>query len=536
MFEKLLAIDIGTSSIKALSAKRGFKSNEILHFSHRMINPESADQQAEIEEALTDLMSEFTDNDYLLITNIPLKSVILRNFSFPFSEKSKISEILPMEAEETLPYDLDDIDISFQLANEGTEEGKIIAAAIQKEHLNQFKDVIGTTGITPHYIGIESNSLFESLLPETLQFDSFLQIDIGHSKTTVNLVHGKKIASTRLIPGGCSSIISKMASILKINYYEAFGKFENLHLDLSDIENNYSSNFYKSLKITKKQLQEIYDFSILEFESIIDQIRLTIQAFTAANHSVDFERIYLSGGASLLPRISDFFANAMEIPVGSLPNMQLPNQIAQARFSSCYGLIELYRNKTDYINFCENHKNSSFGSIQIEKLYPALFFTSLSAIMLIIVLILNLFFTSREKALTRDLLQKQYTTLFKSQPTDDDPIISANRLLKKELDKLNQIRNLIPEENSTIELISAISAQMPEESDIEIQSLVISDKDIKMSGTVETSSTLSDFMTKLKAVSLFESAIDRTTSTGSISRFSIEIKLKQNTAKKGKTK
>ncbi|MDA3899274.1 MAG: pilus assembly protein PilM [Spirochaetes bacterium] len=527
MFEKLLAIDIGSSSIKAISAKRGLKKTDIIHFSSRMIDPSAENQQQELFDSLEDLMTEFTDTDYTLITNIPLKSVILRNFAFPFSDPAKIAEVLPLEAEETLPFEIEETDLSFQLSHQSEEEGKIIAAAVLKDHMSRFLEPLEKTGLKPQYTGIESNSLFESLHPNSIEAHSFIQIDIGHSKTVVNLIHESNLISTRMIQAACSTVISEIADILKIDYNEAYGKFENLHLDLSDTDNNFNSNFYKSLKITKKQMQQIFQAGTDIFTDICDQIQMTIQSIKADSPIVEFERIYLTGGGALLPRISDVFSSALELPVNALPaTNDFPNQIVQTKFSNCYGLIELYKNRSDYIDFCAEKSSSPFGSIDIVKLYPALFFSSLSIIVLCIVLVLNFVFSTYEHAATRDVLEKQFSTLFKVKPTDQNPLSSARQITQKETEKINLVKNLIPEENSMIKLISAVATQLPEESDLELKSLTISDKGINLSGTVEESSTLSDFLTKLKAVPIFDTVTDRTTSTGSISRFSVEIKLK----------
>ena len=125
MFENIAAIDVGTSSIKVVMVRTGLKDFHVMSFIYEDIDNSIENRDKAIRDALSNLIKENSLDGYKIITNLPMEKAIIRNITFPFNDIEKIADAIPYEAEENVPFKLEDLVMDFQpLKSRNPEEGR----------------------------------------------------------------------------------------------------------------------------------------------------------------------------------------------------------------------------------------------------------------------------------------------------------------------------------------------------------------------------------------------------------------------------
>lgn len=98
-----------------------------------------------------------------IVVSFPGESSFVRRLTFPFRDRAKIAEVLPIELAGTLPTGLDvELHIAFEKA--GEDGGDVVAVGVRTDALARFVDSWKTEGIDPQHVGVEGLEL-ASLIP-----------------------------------------------------------------------------------------------------------------------------------------------------------------------------------------------------------------------------------------------------------------------------------------------------------------------------------------------------------------------------------
>lgn len=530
MFEKILSIDLGSSSVKTVLFQRKLSGLEILNYSmYEYQETEELEENEIIHSLLSRIRDEHPEEKLHVVTNLPMEHAVIRNFSFPFTEKDKIREALPFEAEESLPFEIDEMNITFQTIEHEGPEGRVLMAAVKKSGYEKFVTAFKDAGLELSYVGLESNALFESLHRHKLPNKIAVQLDIGHTKSLVLIAQNGRVIQTRSLPFGTGYIIDMLGTMLKCSDREARQSFESLKLDITSLENNYNSGFYSQYKLTKRQVKQLYDAAREYFTELVSQVELTLQKVQSEFEGTDIDRLFLSGGGSHMVRLSEFFGEEIDIPVASLPKEAIfPDATAQSRYALCAGTAYAYDKRNNLINFSTAGHEGGTSSFDFKRLTPAFFFLFCTLIIFLLMTGLNAFFSMKQKAHESEVLVGVYNKNFATKlPESSDPITYARTLLKQEEDKLKVLESVVPNDEEIMTLIEAIVLQLPEETEMELKSFTISEKSITISGSSTSSTNIDAFKNSLSTMQKFESVTlnTRATSADSVS-FTMNIKLK----------
>ncbi len=120
-----------------------------------------------------------------------------RALSLPFTDKGKISQILPFELADLCPVDINTLAIDFLVTRKTDDGTEILTAMISKALLADYLDALNAAGIDPETIGI--SGVEEALLLATNEASDFAVIDIGPGWATIIMVADGSIALIRSI-------------------------------------------------------------------------------------------------------------------------------------------------------------------------------------------------------------------------------------------------------------------------------------------------------------------------------------------------
>ena len=122
MSKKILGLDIRSDAVSAVLLRSGIREIHIeAHEYVPVLNQKDLDQkdiENGIVSALATITKKIDTTDSICIASFPADRISYRNIHVPFKEQKKIRRILPFELEATLPFQIEDIAIDFDIIKE----------------------------------------------------------------------------------------------------------------------------------------------------------------------------------------------------------------------------------------------------------------------------------------------------------------------------------------------------------------------------------------------------------------------------------
>jgi type IV pilus assembly protein PilM len=537
LFETIAAIDAGTHSVKVVIVRTGFRDFQLKSFNYEDIDQDREDRKAAVIDAIQKTLAEELKTGPKIITNLPMEMGIIRNISFPFSDVEKIADAIPYEAEENIPFKLEDLALDFQsLKSKKENEGRILLAATHKNNLHNFIELLNQGGVKPFKMGLEANALFECYRYfNKIENEAVIQIDIGNVKSIVNFIENNNLLYTRAIMIGVSGIVKEMAKILKVKYAEAARLFYNLNLDLTSYENNVQREYYKSLDMTRQQLKKIHAAATTVAEELARQIILTVKAVNVECGTIAFSRALISGGGSNIMGIGSHISQDIDIPVDVLPFLdEYKERNIRTQFPIAFGTILAYiNNPRSTINLLKGEFIPDIASETKSIYYLSAGFGILAVIILVINFIISGIMSFRSTSQYNKLMAEQFKRYFHTSSISSDPIADATSIYKKEKKELEGITKLMPRSVSLLDLLKDVLSNFPKESNFILTNLVYNENILMIDGTAASSGSIDNFKESLLKTKKFESVIlNIRYSRQNEVRFSMTIKHKFATEEK----
>ena len=182
--QKIIGLDIGSYSIKAVEIINSFKSYEITNFYEKVI-PVSEDKTK--EELLPICMEElFRENNLeadRIVTAMPGQFISSRIIPFNFSDPRKIANAIMFEVEDAVPFNLDEMVVEHQIIGSQGDKTMALAVMTRKNFLESFLEYLSRIDIDPKLIDVDSLS-FYNLAPHIPHSPDEVVglVDIGHEK------------------------------------------------------------------------------------------------------------------------------------------------------------------------------------------------------------------------------------------------------------------------------------------------------------------------------------------------------------------
>jgi len=229
---------------------------------------------------------------------LPSQGVFARFVKIPKVEPDKLGQMLLFEAQQNVPYPVDEVSWGYQVLPE-PEEGKlgVLILATKLDQLESTIEAVQSAGFAPDFIETSPVSLYNSLrynYPELT--GCTLLIDIGARATNLIFAEGDRLFF-RTLPVGGSSIT---AGLQKAFEGRSFAELEQLKVREAYIPqpggHDADSDAAESGKIARTVMTRVHN----EVTRSITHYRTNQQGSAPV-------RVLLAGGGSSLPYTLEFF-------------------------------------------------------------------------------------------------------------------------------------------------------------------------------------------------------------------------------------
>lgn len=301
--KNIVGLDIGTNSIKLVEVEDARTGLRLKNLGIGPIPKDSIVNGAIVNhEAIVDSIRH-------LLANLKVKSkdavasvsghpVIIKKISMPQATAEELEESIKFEAEQYIPFDLDEVNIDYQIL--AAEEGKsdhmsVMLVAAKKVMIRDYVKLLTDAGLNPVILDIDVFAL-ENAFEMNYQVEDNLPvalIDIGASTININIVKSGLSAFTRDIFLGGNQITEDIQKHFGISFEEA----EALKIS-GDINNPEFGG--------KDIVQKVCDAMVSEMQKSLE--------FYSSTTYEQIGRIYLSGGCARISSLRDHMEEKLHIP------------------------------------------------------------------------------------------------------------------------------------------------------------------------------------------------------------------------------
>jgi general secretion pathway protein L len=322
--QKIIALDIGSYSIKAIEFMNKFKTYEVSNIYEKILPHVEEPDPTLVSKHLKELFEENAIVADRIITAMPGQYISSRIMTFNFSDINKIEAAVYSEIEDLVPFNLDDMILDQQVLGTIDQRTFTLVVMTKKEFLGNFLETLKSIGIDPKLIDVDSLS-FYNLSPFLAMEKGKVYgiVDIGHEKTSICLVQDNVLRMFRSINLGGRYITEFISRDMQVPYEEA----QRLKHEVSTV----LTEDYPMESMTPKEL-EISQITTLALKSIARELSRTLYAFKTWEKS-PIEKIFLSGGTSQIKNLEHYMKTQLflESVYMNLASTALPynNNIAE---------------------------------------------------------------------------------------------------------------------------------------------------------------------------------------------------------------
>jgi type IV pilus assembly protein PilM len=203
-------------------------------------------------------------------------------------DEAQLQETIHFEAEQYIPFDISDVNLDFQILGENEtnpNQMNVFLVAAKKEMVNDYVNLANLAGLNPCIVDVEAFALQNTFEANyDTGNDNVALIDIGASKTSLNILKGNNSVFMRDVSLGCMQINQKVISLTDCSYDEA----EQL---------KYGGD---SARLSEDDLKGIISSVVADW---CTEIRRALDFFYSTYPDDQIKRIILSGGGA---NVSDF--------------------------------------------------------------------------------------------------------------------------------------------------------------------------------------------------------------------------------------
>jgi type IV pilus assembly protein PilM len=303
----LVGLDIGSSAVKAVELKPAGKGYKVTGFGSEPIPPDSIVDGAIIDaSAVADAIRRLFDSRGIktkeVAASLSGNAVIVKKITLPVMTEAELAESIYWEAEQYIPFDIQDVNLDYQILDKGDASGgktmEVLLVAAKKEKIADYTGVIAQAGRAAVVVDVDAFALQNAyevnygLQPGAV----VVLLNAGASATNINILQGDQSVFTRDISIGGNAYTEALQREMSLPYESADTLKRGLPVEGASYDD------------ARPVLRAVTENMMLEIQKTFDFFKAT-----AASDRID--RIVLSGGASRAEAFTEMLTERFEAPV-----------------------------------------------------------------------------------------------------------------------------------------------------------------------------------------------------------------------------
>src|SRR5881409_1226441 len=158
---QLVGLDIGSSSIKAVELKSTKSGYELVSFGMETLAPDTVVDGAimdapQVANAISKIFEAQRIKTKNVATSVSGHSVIVKRVPLPLMTEEELYDRIPAEASQHIPFDIADVNLSYQLLESMDAQMDVLLVAVKKDKILNHTNVLAQAGKSPVVVDIDA--------------------------------------------------------------------------------------------------------------------------------------------------------------------------------------------------------------------------------------------------------------------------------------------------------------------------------------------------------------------------------------------
>jgi len=294
----LVGLDVGSKTIKAaevVETKKGLtlKNFGIIDIKPGLIEEGVIKDPIAVASSIRKLFKSSNFKEQNVAISIGGFSVIVKKINVQTMEEDELEQKIKFEAEQYIPFDIQDVNLDFQILGESEHnpnQMSILLVAAKKEMVNEYENLVEIAGLNTCIMDVDAFAL-QNIFEFTYAplNENVTLIDIGASKTSLNILKDNSSILMRDVSLGCGQINEQIVSIIDCSLEEA-----------EEIKRGKQTD-----KVSHEDLNEIVTSVVSDW---CTEIKRALDFFYSTYPEDQITRIILSGGGANIKEFRQLLA------------------------------------------------------------------------------------------------------------------------------------------------------------------------------------------------------------------------------------
>ncbi|MCA9558900.1 MAG: type IV pilus assembly protein PilM [Myxococcales bacterium] len=304
-----LGLDIGSSSVKLVQLRESKKGIQLANFSMAPLPSEAIVDGALMNaSAVVDTIQGMVSAQKLKTKEVAVSisghSVIIKKISLPAMTQDELDESIKWEAEQYIPFDVNDVYLDYQILQSRPEQGQmdVLLVAAKKEVVDEYSGIVREAGLEPVVVDVDCFTI-QNTFEVNYGFppgEAVVLLDIGASTININIISNGITTFTRDISMGGNQFTEEIQKQLNVSYDEAEA---------------YKLGGERGVDADSVVPQEVERVMASVSESMASEIHRSLDFYLATSSEGRMSRVYLSGGTAKVPSLARTIENRVGVAV-----------------------------------------------------------------------------------------------------------------------------------------------------------------------------------------------------------------------------
>ncbi len=300
----VVGVDIGSHAVKVCQLKRTDKGYFVVSLGSAVL-PEGAVDDGTLNEPeiVGSIISKLFKNLKIKRKKVGISisgySVIVKKVNLAVMDEARLEEHIMLEAEQYIPFDIDDVYLDFQDLQTTSDENDrtdVMLVAAKKDIVDDYLAMLQEIGLTPVIVDVDGFALENTYEHNYPKNENVALVDIGASKMNINILSSGVSIVARDIVVGSRQLTDQIQRSFDLEYEEA----EALKLGQAPSSDK------------QQQIEEIYSSTCTQW---VLEIKKAIDLYHSNNPEQPLAKLVLSGGGSKVAGLADFLESETSLPV-----------------------------------------------------------------------------------------------------------------------------------------------------------------------------------------------------------------------------
>ena len=321
-------IEITGSTVRITELEGSPRKARILGCAEVPFNEEAATSRREaLQQALKTAFKASKAKKEHVVFGVPARETVIREILIPFTDVDQIRKVVKFESESHLHgVEIDEVVVDFLKIAEVAGRSRVLVAAVRKDSLREYLQVLSKVGVDPAEIDLDAAALFARARQiDAIQAEgdgAYAIVDIGERTSTIVVGRGENLALIRCVRLGSDTIVRSISHDLGVERGEARTMTLQLLQENSPFANVGDSDPQEmSTALTATQIQSgvAHEQEQGLARRLVGELR---RSLSSSQLEGKLQGIYLTGPTSASAGIERALVEAFEVKVAHLDNLQ----------------------------------------------------------------------------------------------------------------------------------------------------------------------------------------------------------------------